>query len=382
MHLGEDKKTAFETNKALFYTLRVAVELLPSLTIAFAVFTFFSQLFGSWFGTSYTLSVMSWGMSSSLDKTIAHWLFVDAPYENAISGAYDQIESMQVFDASFNKVTSNDWKGAGDDAWWCLKFKHDTPLAVSEDGAGGCAAPSWLHSERDVCRNGMHPDTAAAFDFLGPRMKSFPSGDSGWGCVVPGMPTFPSAAKTAGECYSICIDVVGTSPWAKAWIPLDAYQLFLVPFWVDLVFILFWIHKSMLLEGYWRDIPMRRRLGYLAASLPLFGIAGFALTTGFGTSHIFFPDGLVTGLIAFSFGMGFVGLALESKTNPLGRLVRCFVYPFYRLGMWTVDVRTPEDALPKWDICTGEALCFYLAEAYARAYRTSVLPLASLAPAR
>ena len=364
IHLGVDKLTAFERHKALFYTLRVTVELLHSLIIAFAVFTFFSQLFRAYIGHAFTLNVMFPGMSSSLDKTVAHWLFVASPWTHIITGEYDAIESMQVFDADFNRVSSNDWKGAGNDAWWCLEFKHGSAMAVHEDN-GVCATPSWLNSTYNVCHNGLRAETDGAFNMLGPRMKSFPSGDSGWGCVVPGMPAFPSAAQTAGECYSICIDVVGTSPWANKWMPLDAYQLFLVPFWVDFVFILVFIHKNMLFEGYWHDIPIKRRLGYLLASLPFYGIAGVAWTTGFGTTHLFFPDGLVTGIIAIVVAQSFVGLALESKNNPFGRFVRCFVYPFYRISMWMLDMSTQEDSLPKWDICSGEALCFYLVDAYA-----------------
>jgi hypothetical protein len=35
---------------------------------------------------------------------------------------------------------------------------------------------------------------------------------------------------------------------------------------------------------------------------------------------------------------------------------------------WMVDVKEQADSVPKWDIRTGEALCFYLAEAYNTKY--------------
>ena len=59
-----------------------------------------------------------------------------------------------------------------------------------------------------------------------------------------------------------------------------------------------------------------------------------------------------------------MGLAAESKSNRFGKFVRFFAWPGYKFFMWSVDVKTPEDTKAKWDICTGEALCFYLVEAY------------------
>ena len=108
----------------------------------------------------------------------------------------------------------------------------------------------------------------------------------------------------------------------------------------------------------------------------------------------------MSGVIGLIFGGMFFGLGAESKTNPFGKFVRFFVWPFYKLFMcgwaphaahlslppfvtirlhgvcascvcgdrWMVDVKEQADSVPKWDICTGEALCFYLAEAYKTKY--------------
>lgn len=113
----------------------------------------------------------------------------------------------------------------------------------------------------------------------------------------------------------------------------------------------------------------------------------------------------MTALIGFIFGCMFFGLAAESKTNPFGKFVRFFVFPFYKIFMcawpelltqrtrhclcsiipitvthgvrpmpcicddrWMVDVKEQADVQPKWDISTGEALCFYLVEAYKTKY--------------
>ena len=351
---AEGTKTAFQKNKALFYSLRILRELVPSLTIAVSVATFFTAIFTDFMQDSYGMRLMSPVKSSALDKIIAHYMIISRPDERY------RPEAMHVYGPDWTRVGSDDWKDAAPDHWWCLKFQPHQRLAVHELN-GTCLTPAWLGGVNDLCHNGYFAADGRA-QFLG--FDHFPSGDPGFGCVTPGMSNFPTVAQTGGDCYSMCIDVVGETPWAKAWIPLDLYPIILVPFYIDLFFIMGQIWKATLFEGYWQDIPLSRRLRYLLVSLLCYALALFSWITGFGLKHIFWRDGVVTGVLFCSCGNFFFGLAAESTSNPFGKFIRFFVWPFYKFFMWSVDVKTPEDTKAKWDICTGEALCFYLVEAY------------------
>ena len=351
---AEGTKTAFQKNKALFYSLRILRELVPSLTIAVSVATFFTAIFTDFMQDSYGMRLMSPVKSSALDKIIAHYMIISRPDERY------RPEAMHVYGPDWTRMGSDDWKDAAPDHWWCLKFQPHQRLAVHELN-GTCLTPAWLGGVNDLCHNGYFAASGRA-KFLG--FDHFPSGDPGFGCVTPGMSNFPTVAQTDGDCYSMCIDVVGETPWAKAWIPLDLYPIILVPFYIDLFFIMGQIWKATLFEGYWQDIPLSRRLRYLLVSLLCYGLALFSWITGFGLKHIFWRDGVVTGVLFCLCGNFFFGLAAESTSNPFGKFIRFFVWPFYKFFMWSVDVKTPEDTKAKWDICTGEALCFYLVEAY------------------
>ena len=76
---AEGTKTAFQKNKALFYSLRILRELVPSLTIAVSVATFFTAIFTDFMQDSYGMRLMSPVKSSALDKIVAHYMIISRP---------------------------------------------------------------------------------------------------------------------------------------------------------------------------------------------------------------------------------------------------------------------------------------------------------------
>ena len=326
VHLGEGTETAFQKYKALFYSLRILRELVPALTIGLSLFTFVTALLTAYMKDSYGMALMSPVQSFALDKSVAHFMFITYPEERY------RPEAMHVYGPDWARVSSDDWKGAAPDHWWCLKYKLDHPLAVHELN-GTCLTPAWIGGGNDFCHNGIYVE---------PNGFDFPSGDPGFGCVTPDMSNFPTVAQTGGDCYSMCIDVVGETPWAKSWIPLDLFNLFLAPFYADSFFVVAQIWKATLFEGYWQDIPRSRRLRYLLISLPCFAIALVSWSTGFGLKHTVWRDGSVTGAIFFGYGIFFFGLAAESKSNRFGKFVRFFAWPGYKFFMCGRSMSRPQ----------------------------------------
>ena len=324
--MGEGTETAFQKYKALFYSLRILRELVPALTIGVSLATFFTALFTAFLKDSYGMALMSPVQSFALDKSVAHFMFITYPEERY------RPEAMHVYGPDWARVSSDDWKGAAPDHWWCLKYKLDHPLAVHELN-GTCLTPAWIGGGNDFCHNGIYVE---------PNGFDFPSGDPGFGCVTPDMSNFPTVAQTGGDCYSMCIDVVGETPWAKSWIPLDLFNLFLAPFYADSFFVVAQIWKATLFEGYWQDIPRSRRLRYLLISLPCFAIALVSWSTGFGLKHTVWRDGSVTGAIFFGYGIFFFGLAAESKSNRFGKFVRFFAWPGYKFFMCGRSMSRPQ----------------------------------------
>ena len=362
--MGEGTETAFQKYKALFYSLRILRELVPALTIGVSLATFFTAFFTAFLKDSYGMAVMSPVQSFALDKIVAHFIFMTYPDERY------RPEAMHVYGPDWTRVGHDDWKGAAPDHWWCLKYKLDHPLAVHELN-GTCLTPAWLGGDDDFCHWDSYEMNSSISEFnrkTGRKLRfDFPSGDPGFGCVTPGMSNFPTVEQTGGDCYSVCIDVVGETPWARTWMPLDGYTFMLLPFIADSFFIAAHLWKATLLEGYFHYIPLSRRLGYWLLGLTLIGVGDFFYIWGFknlGVRYLFWKDGFITGWLSWVPALFFLGLAWESKANWFGRCVRCLMWPYYKSFMWSIDVKKLEDTIAKWDICTGEALCYYLVEIY------------------
>ena len=123
---AEGTKTAFQKNKALFYSLRILRELVPSLTIAVSVATFFTAIFTDFMQDSYGMRLMSPVKSSALDKIIAHYMIISRPDERY------RPEAMHVYGPDWTRVGSDDWKDAAPDHWWCLGVLRSRRRAAQE----------------------------------------------------------------------------------------------------------------------------------------------------------------------------------------------------------------------------------------------------------
>jgi len=188
----------------------------------------------------------------------------------------------------------------------------------------------------------------------------FPDDDPGWRCLEPD--NWPPTSK--GICYSVCLDISGTTFHTPPRQTIDIFVLYFLPLMFDVFFIITWInHKELFAGFHGRVRPLVKVAFALLSAAFVAGGAYIAILTPSITgwyAPMDYPGAIAGVCVLIFWGLYFFNLAAEDDC----KYVRMFFAPWIWAQMYMVGVKTKDDSGAGHPIDSDVALCFFLAEGY------------------
>lgn len=376
-----ERDTPFTRHKGLFYTLRAFRELVPGLSLCSAFYLFFLAAFRDVYGDNFVTEAMFPGKHMLLDKAL--WMMaIKDPWASNDANPPTTPESS--FNLNFTGGVAVDiytptwtrkqgWRDDSEDDWWCVAYSPESERTspVSDGVCGQPTVPFACDLFPLMSSKAVYAASGDAGVVFTDTAMGFPQDDPKWACLLPTdreWPTEFNHPNHQGDCYSVCLDVIGSKPYFVNPLPLDMWHLILCPLYIQLATIVTWMNAKTTIDVFeGKPISKQAADKYGCFSLVMFIVWVTCLSlTGWFQGKIcqkWWPGTPVTVLVAMFFST--VYWQMQNSHKPcIGRFLVICNWLTIKVLKYLAGVKSAEELKPKFPIDSDRALCFYLVEFY------------------